>query len=164
MIRISLDTGCIPVKDNKMKVLFNELKRLESRKLIILEVVNPVIREISKGNKQSNTKIKRLTEAKKLTKKMETGRYGISTYDNCVYGDEEIINEVESIIPEEEDYDKWIIESVLIDKPDYFVTNNINHFIKNGKQERIKRRFNLEVRALNEEFLEELKKKINSGN
>ena len=43
---------------------------------------------------------------------------------------------------------------------DYFVTLNTNDFIKNGKRETFEEEFDIQIRELNGEFINELKNRI----
>lgn len=161
MIKIALDSSCLNAK--KGNDILNKLEELYSQGKILLITSTVNEREQNVTNKVEKWKSEYLKIINMREKLLEVGKWKISNWHGFVWGEgESIIKELVEIFPHADDfehgdfYDMWFLETAITHKCDYFLTLNENHFIKNGKQEKILA-LGIKVRKPNNDFLLELK-------
>ncbi|MFA5829509.1 MAG: hypothetical protein WC843_03375 [Candidatus Gracilibacteria bacterium] len=88
---------------------------------------------------------------------LPVGVWGHTKWDECIWGDEKdnTFDKTLEIIGKENIKDAIHLEAHIRNKFDYFVTNNPNDFIKNGKREKLELEFPI-LKILTIEELEKI--------
>lgn len=156
MIKIALDSSCLNAR--KEHNILNKLENLEKSGKIKLVTSTVNEKEQCEKNPSTEWRERYLKIINNKHKVLETGRFDISTYDNCVYGSDEANRILKEIFPNPSNndfFDLWLLETALVHKCDYFLTLNAKDFIEGSRKEKIEG-LGIKVREPNEDFLQKL--------
>ncbi|NMB66885.1 hypothetical protein GYA25_02400 [Candidatus Woesearchaeota archaeon] len=165
MISIALDNSCLNLR--KKQEVLNKLDQLYVKNKILLNCsrVNEIEQLKTQKNKDYlNKYISIITEKKNL---IESGRLGISKFGDFLFSKKNLNYNLRKIFSKNSDlidsdyFDIWLLETAILNKQDFFVTLNTNHFIKDGKKESIES-LGIKIREPNKDFLKELNGLINN--
>jgi hypothetical protein len=159
MIKIAIDTSCLNVK-KKCKYL-NILDKLYSKNKIEI-ISSTVLEKEQNDNPNSNWRNQYQKRINDLNKKHEVGRWGTSSWGQCLWGNENLSKQLIDIInpkTKNDIFDLWILETAIANKCDYFCTLNKKDFIYNGKKELIEK-LGIKVRIPDNEFIQEIEQML----
>lgn len=181
MIKITLDTSCI---DKRVTKELNELKKLYEENKIQVWMFEASFWE----KMQYKNRILQLRDLAWMMSFIDEDRYAheipkgktiddVEPFDREKYGQiykkvSEIhspefkggsikhLNDLDPKTQFSKHHDWQILTKCIIMEHDYFVTLNTNDFIKNGKRETFEEEFDIQIRELNGEFINELKNRV----
>ena len=92
---------------------------------------------------------------RKVIQQRRAARYGVGQYGVDAYGNKKLVEQIEQIVGPKNTADVDHIYAAHINRCDYFVTENVRHFIAGGRRERLERLLGVKIRRT-AEFLAEI--------